>query len=221
MNAPLALITGASRGLGAALAEALYVRGWQVVAVARSQGGLEELDDRLKALAAPEGAGLTLAPLDLAEAEARAQLAEALTTRWGRLDLWAHTAVHAAPLAPAAHLDAKDFAKSLATNVTALAALIPALAPLLQAAPGAHALFFDDPRAGAPHFGAYGASKAAAKALVQSWQAESAKIGPRVTLAAPPPMKTATRARFYPGEDRSPLTEPRAVAESLLKSLKI
>jgi len=210
-----ALVTGASRGLGAALAEELALRNWQVVAVARSAGGLEELDDRVRA----GGAGaLTLAPMDVTVAEAMGQLCRAIFDRWGGLGLWVHAAVHAAPLAPAGALDARDWERSVAVNATATARLIGMVEPLLRAHAGT-AVFLDDPRAGQPFFGAYGATKAAQIALARSWQAETARIGPRVVIATPAPMPTATRARFFPGEDRSPLADPRAEARRLLDAL--
>ncbi|RBI83885.1 oxidoreductase [Rhodosalinus halophilus] len=206
---PLALVTGASRGLGAALAEAL-APSHHVLAVARTQGALEELDDRIRAA----GGQATLAPMNLAQPEAVAGLARGIFDRWGRLDLWAHTAIHAAPLSPAPSIDDKDLARSVATNVTATAALIAALAPLLGTA--GRALFFDDPRAGEKFFGAYGATKAAQIALARSWQAESARTGPQIDVLTPAPMATALRARFFPGEDRSPLADRHAEARRLL-----
>ncbi len=211
-----ALVTGASRGLGAALAGELARRGWQVVAVARSAGGLEELDDRVRAAG---GAGaLTLAPMDVTVAEAMAQLCRAIFDRWGGLGLWVHAAVHAAPLAPAGALEPRDWDRSVAVNATATARLIGMVEPLLRAHAGT-AMFLDDPRGGQPFFGAYGATKAAQIALARSWQAETARIGPRVVVATPAPMPTATRARFFPGEDRSALADPRSEAVRLLDAL--
>ncbi len=218
MTQRTALITGASRGLGAALAEDLAIRGWHIVAVARTVGGLEELDDRVKALGLPGAGGLTLAPMDVTNEDAMRHLCLSIHQRWGGLQLWAHTAVHAAPLAPAGSLDGKDFDKSIATNLRATGALIPMVEPLLRAGAG-QALFFDDPRAGAKFFSAYGATKAAQIAIARSWAAENAQIGPQVRILTPDPMPTATRARFFPGEDRSPLHAPRDVARRLLASL--
>lgn len=210
----LALVTGASRGLGAALAEGLGTRGWQVVAVARTVGGLEELDDRIRKGGNAEGA--TLAPMDITQADAMRHLCLSIHQRWGGADLWLHTAVHAAPLTPTAMIDDKDWKKSWDTNVEATRNLIAFAAPLLGARKGARAVFFDDPRAGQPYFGSYGATKAAQIALARSWQAESARTGPDVRIEAPQPMATATRARFFPGEDRSPLTSPRDEAARML-----
>lgn len=210
----LALVTGASRGLGAALAEALAADGWHVVAVARTQGGLEELDDRIRAA----GGEATLAPMDVTNTEAMAQLATTIAARWGGLQLWAHCAVHAEPLSPVAHIAAKDLAKSVACNITATQNLITTLEPLLRTGQGS-ALFFDDPRAGQKFFGAYGATKAAQIALARSWQAEGAKIGPRVLVDTPAPMPTATRARFFPGEDRAPLSPAKNEAARVLTLL--
>ncbi len=207
MTPRIALVTGASRGLGAALAEQLAIRGWHVVAVARTVGGLEELDDRVKALLLPGAGQLTLAPMDVTNDDAMRHLCLNIHTRWGGLALWAHTAIHAAPLGPASSLDAKDWDKSIATNVRATGVLIPMIEPLLRAHKGT-ALFLDDPRAGQKFFGAYGASKAAQIALARSWQAETIKIGPRVLIETPSAMPTAIRARFFPGEDKAALASP-------------
>ena len=215
-NTPLpkiALVTGASRGLGAAMAEALARRGWHVVAVGRTVGALEELDDRVKAA----GGSATLAPMDITVDDAMRTLCRGIHDRWGRLDLWVHTAVHAAPLAPTGMLDLKDWEKAVAANVRATGVLIPFVSGLLRQ--GGTALFLDDPRAGAKFFGAYGATKAAQIALARSWQAETVKTGPRVVIETPAPMPTATRARFFPGEDRGALADPRAEAERILSAV--
>ena len=218
MSQKIALITGASRGLGAAMAEQLAARGWHVVAVGRTVGALEELDDRVKALGLPGAGALTLAPMDITNEDAMRHLCRSIHDRWGGLSLWAHPAVHVAPLAPAGSVDGKDLDKSIATNLRATGSLIPQVEPLLRAHDGT-ALFLDDPRGGAPFFGAYGATKAAQIALATSWQAETQRVGPRVVIATPAPMPTATRARFFPGEDRSPLTDPRSEARRLLDAL--
>lgn len=209
-----ALVTGASRGLGAALAQGLAAQGWHVIAVARTTGGLEDLDDRIKA----DGGAATLAPLDVADATAMGQMAQALMDRFGGLDLWVHTAIHAAPLTPAAHIDGKDWEKSLATNVQATRGLIALIEPLLRAR-GGRALFFDDPRGGQKFYGAYGATKAAQIALAQSWAAENAQIGPQVIIDSPAPMPTALRGRFYPGEDRGALTPCATEAARIIAAL--
>jgi NAD(P)-dependent dehydrogenase (short-subunit alcohol dehydrogenase family) len=216
MTQNIALVTGASRGLGAALAEQLALRGWHVVAVARTVGGLEELDDRVKAAGLPGSGSLTLAPMDITNDDAMRHLCRSIHDRWGHLDLWAHTAIHTAPLAPAGSLDTRDWDKSLATNARATGQLIPMIEPLLRAAPAGTALFFDDPKAGEKFYAAYGATKAAQIALARSWAAESARHGPRILITTPAPLPTATRARFHPGEDRSTLADPRAEAARLL-----
>lgn len=212
MTRPLALVTGASRGLGAALAVEL-APAHHVLAVARTQGALEALDDRIGA----RGGETTLAPMDLGDPQAAPRLAQAIGDRWGRLGLWLHPAIHAAPLAPAAHVDARDLTCSVAVNLTATAALIAALAPLLGA--DGQAVFFDDPRGGERYFGAYGATKAAQIALARSWAAETARTGPRVSILAPRPMPTATRGRFFPGENRDGLAAPADEARRLLALL--
>lgn len=216
MTQRIALVTGASRGLGAAMAEELAGRGWHVVALARTTGGLEELDDRVKARRQPGAGELTLAPMDITNDDAMAHLCRSIFDRWGRLDLWVHAAIHAPPMSPAQFMDVKDWDKSVAINVRATGILIPLVEPLLRLAPAPAALFLDDPRAGEMYFGAYGASKAAQIALARSWQREAAKVGPRVLIETPAPMPTATRARFFPGEDRGPLADPRSEAARLV-----
>ena len=210
--AKVALVSGATRGLGAALALEL-ARDHHVIAVGRTVGALEELDDRIRAI----GGSATLAPMDITVHEAMAQLGRSIYERWGRLDLWAHTAIHAAPLSPAAHLQEADLRKSWEVNVMATARLIHMIAPLLEITEGARALFFDDPRAGEGLFGYYGSSKAAQMAILRSWQKETARFGPKVQILSPRPMPTAVRARFFPGEDRSALNAPADEARRLLK----
>ena len=166
MTDRIALVTGASRGLGSAIAEQLALRGWQVVAVARTVGGLEDLDDRVKRAGLPGAGGLTLAPMDVTNDDAMRHLCRSIHDRWGGLGLWVHAAIHAAPLAPAGHIDQKDWDKSLATNARATGMLIPMVEPLLKAHAGT-ALFLDDPRAWQPFFGAYGATKATQMALAR------------------------------------------------------
>ncbi|MEX0276546.1 MAG: SDR family NAD(P)-dependent oxidoreductase [Ruegeria sp.] len=195
----IALITGASRGLGAALAEALSPE-YHIVAVARTTGGLEELDDRIQA----KGGSATLAPMDITDPDAMATLCRGIHDRWGKVDLWLHTAIHASALTPVHFADPKEWTKALSTNATATSVLIPYVSPLLGE--DGHAVFFDDPKAGEKFYGIYGATKAAQLAMARSWAAETARTGPRVTIIEPAPMPTAVRARFHPGEDRDPLT---------------
>jgi NAD(P)-dependent dehydrogenase (short-subunit alcohol dehydrogenase family) len=207
-----ALITGASRGLGAALAIALCET-HHIIAVGKTTGALEELDDSIQA----KGGNATLAPMDVTNADAMATLCRGIYDRWGTLDLWLHTAIHAAPLTPTSHIDSNDLAKSVAGNITATATLISFVAPLLGQT--GQAVFFDDPRAGQQFFGSYGATKAAQIALARSWQAETATNGPKVHILTPDPMPTATRARFYPGENRDKLNDPQAQTTKVLAAL--
>lgn len=208
-----ALITGASRGLGTALAEAL-APSHHIIAVGRTTGALEDLDDRIKSAG---GGTTTLAPMDITIDGAMQQLCRSIFDRWGSLDLWIHTAINAAPLTPASHIDTKDFFKSTDINITATSRLISYVAPLLGTS--GKAVFFDDPRAGEAFFGSYGATKAAQIALARSWATETEKTGPRVQILTPNPMPTATRARFYPGEDRTSLTDIRSEAARLLPQI--
>lgn len=207
----IALITGASRGLGAALSHALGADGWHVIALARTTGALEELDDRIQ----ERGGSATLVPVDVTNDDAMRQICRSIHERWGRVDLWAHTAVHVPPLSPAGHLAVKDWDKTLATTLRVTGTLIPMIEPLLRASPNGRALFFDDAscRAAdgtvAKFFGPYAAAKAGQIALAQAWAAENASLGeraPQVLIDTPAAMPTATRGRFFPGEDRSSLT---------------
>lgn len=207
-----ALITGASRGLGAALAERLAAT-HHIIAVGRTTGALEDLDDRIKAM----GGDATLAPMDITTDAAMQQLCRSIHDRWGSLDLWLHTAIHAAPLTPASHINPKDFSKSMDVNVTATSRLISYVAPLLGAS--GKAVFFDDARGGTAFFGSYGATKSAQIALAQSWAIETANTGPRVQIVTPAPMPTATRARFFPGEDRTPLADIHDEAARILAAV--
>ncbi|MFQ5624965.1 MAG: SDR family NAD(P)-dependent oxidoreductase [Paracoccaceae bacterium] len=215
MTRPVALVTGASRGLGFATARALGGRGHHVVALARTVGGLEDVADAISAA----GGASTLVPLDITDEGGLQRMAAAIHQRWGRLDLLVHCAAHAAALSPAGHVSEKDLDRSFAVNARATQRLIAMCDPLLRAAPNGTAMFIDDPRGGEKFFTAYGASKAAARAIVESYAAESRRTGPVVHLHRPNPMPTAIRARFFPGEDRSGLATPDQEAARLLELL--
>jgi len=215
MSERLALVTGASRGLGFALAEAL-APAFHVVAVARTVGGLEDLDDRIR----EKGGSATLAPMDITVDAAMQQLCRSIFDRWGRLDLWVHTAIHASPLTPAPHMDMGDWEKSVAANIHATGRLIAYVAPLLGEE--GRAVFFDDPLpAGRKFFADYAASKAAQIALARAWAAETERLGPRVDIVTPRPMPTALRARFFPGEKRENLADIHEEAARILSELEL
>lgn len=205
-----ALITGASRGLGYATALEL-APDYHIIALARTVGGLEDLATAIEA----KGGSSTLVPLDLTDTQALPNLAASIKEKFTTLDLWIHTAVNAPPMAPAALIASSDYTKTMATNVTALANLIATLSPILKG----QAVITTAPEIGAKFQGAYGASKAAAQALTQSWAAETAQTGPKVSLFTPEPMATATRARFHPGEDQSKLASPASQAKRLIVTL--
>jgi len=211
----IVLVTGASRGLGRGAAVAAAAGGAHVVALARTVGALEELADEIDALPG----GVTLVPLDITDDAGLQRMCLALHERWGRVDAWVHTAIYAAPLSPAAHVAVKELDKSIATNVRAAQRLVTMVEPLLKASDTGHAILADDPAAGTAYHGGYGASKAAQRALWQSWQAETQKLGPKVTLHVPAPMATAVRARFHPGENRDVLADVRAEGEKLVALL--
>ena len=205
------LITGASRGLGAACALAFAARGAQVLALARTVGALEELDNKARGTDV-EDSGMTLIPLDICDSQGVQNLGQSIFDRWGGLDIWVHCAVYAAPLSPVNCLDSADLARSMAVNVTATAQLIGCIDPLLRAKSGV-AVCVEDTQAGHKFFGAYGASKAAQSALFASWRAENSV---RVCCFQPRPMRTAVRARFFPGQDGAGLADIGEEAERLL-----
>lgn len=211
----IALVTGASRGFGFACAAALGGAGAHVLALARTVGGLEDLDEKISAT----GGSATLIPLDICDDPGLERMGAAVHGRWGRLDLWLHTAVQAPPLQPVEHIDAREFDRCLATNVRAFQRLIRVLDPLLRQADRPLALIAADDRSGAKFHGTYAAAKAAQEALTRAWAAES---GARITIAevVPPPMPTALRGRFYPGEDRTRLTAIDTAASRLMQTLE-
>ena len=199
----LALITGASRGIGFATAAHLAERGAHVVAVARTAGGLDELADLVEANGA---GGITLVPLDITDDPGLQRMCAAIFERWGRLDLWVHTAAHSAPLTMAHQVQEKDLDKSLAINIRAFQRLVTIVDPLLRLSETGTAVILDEDTAGKPFAASNGAAKAAQRAIAQSWQAETARGGPKVVLHTPPAAPTAYRSRAFPGEDRSALT---------------
>jgi NAD(P)-dependent dehydrogenase (short-subunit alcohol dehydrogenase family) len=197
----VALVTGASRGFGFAAAAALGKAGTHILAVARTVGGLEELDTCITG----GGGTATLIPLDIQDDPGLERLGAAIHERWNRVDLWLHTAIHSVPLQPAEHIDAKELDQTIATNIRAFQRLIRVVDPLLRLATQPLALIAADDVLGVKFHATYAASKAAQSALTRAWAAESSH---RITIAEvqPPPMPTALRARFHPGEDRALLT---------------
>lgn len=210
----IALVTGTSRGLGREVAMQLGARGAHVIAVARTVGGLEELDEQIR-LAGGETA--VLAPLDLTDGDGLDRMGAALFQRFGRLDLLVHAAAEGASLTPVSHLRPKDLDKMFAVNALATARLIRSLAPLLERSEDARAVFVTHDRAGQALWGAYAASKAAGASFAAAYGAESPKVA--VSLFEPPAMATALRARTHPGEDREALTPVRDVAARLIGTL--
>lgn len=214
LEGQVALVTGASRGLGRAVALELGARGAHVIAVARTVGGLEELDEEIRAAG---GEMAVLVPLNLTDGDGIDRLGAALYERFGKLDLMVHAAAEGASLTPTPHLRPKDLDKMFAVNAIATARLIRSLAPLLEQAEGARAVFVTHDKAGEPFWGAYAASKAAAASFAKAYGAESMKVA--VTLFEPPAMATALRARTHPGENRDALTPVADVAKDLVATL--
>jgi len=214
MNKPVALVTGASRGLGAELAQILSST-HHVVAVSRTIGALEALDDRIKKC----GGSSTLAPIDVTDENAVTQLCRSIFDRWGKVKIWAHTAIHAAPLGPVITTDSKDWEKSVTNNVTALAKLIPMISPLLEE--DSKAVFFEDNTIMKKFSSIYGATKAAQMHIVKTWQNECKSTGPKIYVLQPNPIPTAVRARFYPGENRKELQSVNIEAKRLVSLLEL
>jgi NAD(P)-dependent dehydrogenase (short-subunit alcohol dehydrogenase family) len=209
----IALVTGASRGIGAATALALSREGAHVVAVARTVGGLEELDDLIRAA----GGTATLVPLDLTDTDGILRLALALNERYQRLDILIGNAGVVGPSSPLDHVQPKDWDQVMAVNVTANWHLIRAMDPLLRRSDAGRAVFVSS---GAAHNmrayrGPYSVSKAALEALVRTYAAETETTAVRVNLVNPGPTRTRMRAAVMPGEDPMTLPAPERVAEKI------
>ena len=213
----LALVTGASRGLGYACAKALAEAGAHVLLVGRTQGALEELYDTIT----QAGGEATGVPMDVGDADAIDRLGAALAERWGRLDMLVGNAGLLGSLTPTAHIDPDEFEKTMAVNVTATARLIRAMEPLLMQAETPRAVFVTSGAASKalPYWGTYAVSKAALNALVQTWANEHANDKLRANLLSPGPVRTAMRAQAMPGEDPQTLPDPADIAPLFLQML--
>ncbi len=208
------LITGASRGFGAAVAQALAAPDTQLILTARTVGGLEEVDDKVTKAT---GRAATLVPLDLTDVEKVDQLGPALHARFGHIDTLVHAAATLGPLTPLGHCDAADWDQVIAVNLTATFRLLRTLDPLLRHAPAGRAIFVTDRihSLSPPYWGAYAASKAGLEALVAGWASEVRKTGTRAHLVAPGPMATRLRATAFPGEPEGKAADPADIAERL------
>ncbi|WP_091738580.1 SDR family NAD(P)-dependent oxidoreductase [Phenylobacterium immobile] len=203
----IALVTGASRGIGRAAALALAEAGAHVVCVARTTGALEELDDEIRLIT---GESATLVPMDIAEGDNLDQLGFALHQRFGRLDVIVHAAGILGPITPVAHIEPIHWDRLLAVNLTAAYRLIRTTEPLLRAAPAGRAIFLTSHRAAEPRafWGLYGVTKAGLENLVRTWADELEQTTVRAVLLDPGAMRTKLRAEAMPGEDASALPDP-------------
>jgi NAD(P)-dependent dehydrogenase (short-subunit alcohol dehydrogenase family) len=210
----IALVTGASRGIGCAIARALAKAGAHVVAVARTQAGLEELDDEIR----NEGGSATLVPLNVTDFDGIARLGAALHERHGRLDILVGNAGIAGPSSPLGHIEPKQWNDVIAINASANFQLIRCMEPLLRQSDAGRAVFVTSGAASsAPaYLGPYAASKAALEALVRAWANETASTPIRVNLFNPGPVRTRMRATVFPGEDPLTLDTPDQVAEFIV-----
>ena len=214
----LALVTGASRGIGAATAKALAAVGAHVILTARTEAGLIEVDDAIAAA----GGSATIAPFDLRDADAIDRLAAAVASRWGKLDILVLNAATLGTLTPVPHIDPKEFDTVVALNLTANWRLIRAFDPLLRASGAGRLVSLTSSVATTPraYWGTYAATKAALDSLVLTYGEEVANItAVRVALLDPGATATTMRARAFPGEDAATLKPPAAVADAIVALL--
>lgn len=211
------LVTGASRGIGYAAGLEAARRGAHVIAVARTVGGLEELDDAVQAL----GGSTTLVPLDLRDGDAVDRLGAAIFERWGHLDGLVANAGQLGVLSPVAHIKPDDFDKVIAVNVTANYRLLRSLDLLLRQSEAGRAVFVSSSsaRSARPFWGLYAASKAALDALVKSYAGEMAQTKVRANVFYPGAVRTAMRAKAMPGENPDTLPSPSEIAPQLIDLL--
>jgi NAD(P)-dependent dehydrogenase (short-subunit alcohol dehydrogenase family) len=210
----IALITGASRGIGYATARALAKQGAHIIAVARTQGGLEELDDEIR----KDGGSATLVPLSVTDSDGVARLGAALHERHGKLDILVGNAGIGGPSSPLGHIELKPWNDVMAINASANFQLIRCMEPLLRQSDAGRAVFITSSAASkAPAYrGPYSASKAALESLVRVWAAETASTPVRVNLFSPGPIRTRMRAAVFPGEDPMTLDTPEQAAEFIV-----
>lgn len=219
LNGKIALVTGASRGIGAATAEALAKAGAHVVLTARTQAGLIEVEDRIHAA----GGKATIAPMNLREFDGIDRLAAALAKRWGKLDILVLNAAALGTLTPVPHIDLTEWDQLLALNLTANFRMIRAFDPLLRAADAGRLIALTSSLAVTPraYWGGYSATKAGLEALIAVYAAEVANISTvRATSFDPRGTATAMRARAFPGEDAATLKSPMVVGEALVALLQ-
>jgi len=214
----VALVTGASRGIGAATAQALAAAGAHVILTARTATALEQVEENIHVA----GGSATIAPLDLTASENIVKLAAAVAERWGRLDILVLNAAMLGSLSPVEHLDPKELAKLFATNVFANQALIAAFDPLLRRADRAEVIGITSSVASEPRafWGGYGASKAAFENLLAAYADETAHAGRlRVHILDPGATRTRMRQNAFPGEEPESLKPPEAVAAAIVERL--
>ena len=212
----VALVTGASRGIGAATAMALAARGAHVVLTARTAAGLESIEQQIF----DAGGSATIAPLDLAQSDSIARLAAAVGERWPALDILVLNAAQLGSLSAVPAIDPKELASLLTLNVSAQAAMIAAFDPLLRRSSGARVIGVTSSVGRAPraYWGAYGATKAAFETLLEAYGDEMAAISRvRVAVLDPGATRTAMRERAYPGEDPKTVKPPEVVADSIVR----
>ncbi|KWV56434.1 MULTISPECIES: SDR family NAD(P)-dependent oxidoreductase [Rhizobium] len=215
LEGKIALVTGASRGIGYFTALELAKAGAHVIACARTVGGLEDLDDAIKAAG---GSAATLVPFDLADMNAIDALGASIFERWGKLDILVANAGVLGVISPIGHVEAKTFEKVMNINVTATWRLIRSVDPLLSRSDAGRAVILSSGAAHKcrPFWGPYSASKAAVEALARTWAGETQRTPLRITSVDPGATRTAMRAQAVPGEDPETLPHPSEVAKAIL-----
>ena len=211
----ISVITGASRGLGAAIAKRFAGEGSHVVLVARTVGGLEEVDDAIRAA----GGAATLVPIDLTEFDRIDEMGAALAQRFGRIDVLVGNAGILGTLSPMGHIDSEVWDRVIAVNLTANWRLIRSFDPLLRASDSGRAIFVTSGAAdGAhPYWGAYATSKAALEAMVKTWAGEVTKTPVKVNLVDPGALRTSMRAEAYPGEDPETIRQAGEITDTFVE----
>jgi NAD(P)-dependent dehydrogenase (short-subunit alcohol dehydrogenase family) len=207
LSGRIALVTGATRGIGRACALALANAGAHVIATARTQGGLEDLDD---AILAATGHRATLVPLDLTHGDGIDQLGLAIHQRHGRLDILVHAGAMLGGLWPVSHIDPQQWDRVVSVNLTSAYRLIRSMEPLLRQAEAGRAIFLTSGAAARPRafWGGYAATKAGLEAMVRCWADEIEHTNVRPVLLNPGPMRTRMRAEAFPGEEPETLPDP-------------
>ncbi len=212
-EAGIALVSGASRGLGASISLLLAEKGYTIITVARTVGGLEELDDRIR----ERGGHSFLCVLDITNNSEVQAVCQNICSKFGQIDLWIHTAINPAPLNLTHQIEQKTLKRSVAVNILATSHLINCIHPLLKKT--GQAVFLDDPRLSKKFMGIYGSTKRAQIELARAWSMETTNLGPEVIIHTPSEMYTKTTLTFFPGIRETDISTPDDEARKLIDTI--